>query len=272
MSPDEIRGALLRVVPPLTAPPDRMAEVSRRIARRRARRAALAAAVVAGLVVGTPAFLAAGAARVRQGDAGVVDGAAPGNAAPPPPLTASGRAPDGGGAPRDGSPPAAPSGSGSSDGVGTGRCPATLDLISQPPAWVAGDTDPVVKLPLTRVTVCRYRQHAFDWSVGPAARIAGPRDGTPEQFGNPVNQYLEQRVFHGSSPPPGTPSPGSSPPTSGCLYPSPWRDISVDVVFTVDATGVAREYRVGRISCANNPPDPARQLEAAVDRVLGPPY
>jgi hypothetical protein len=237
MNPEEIRGALLRVVPPLTAPPDRMAEVSRRIARTRARRAglvALGAAVVAALAVGTPALLPAGAARVQPGGAGAV----PVNVGPSP----------------------LPSGPEGSDGVGPGRCPARLDLISQPRAVVAGDTDRVVALPLRKVTLCRYRQGAFDWSVGPATRIAGPRDGTPAEFGNLVNRYLELRA------------PRASPPSGGCLYPSPWTDISVDVVFTLDAREVAREYRVGRISCANNPPDPARQLEAATDRVLGAPY
>ena len=261
MNPDEIRGALLRLVPPLTAPPDRMAEVSRRIARTRARRAvfaALGAAVVAGLVVSTPALLPAGAARVRPG--GVVNGAAPANVGPPLPLNSRGSLPGSDGPPQDSSPQAGPSGMDGPDGVTAGHCPATLDLISQPATVVAGDSDPVVALPLRNVTLCRYRQANFNWSIGPATRISGPRDGTPAEFGNPVNRYLELRA------------PGASPPTSGCLYPSPWQNISVDVVFTVDARGVAREYRVGRITCANNPRDPARQLEAAVDRVLGVPY
>jgi hypothetical protein len=168
------------------------------------------------------------------------------------------------------------------DGVGVGRCPTTLDLMSQPAAVLAGQViDDTVKLPLTRVTLCRYRHPTFDWSLGNGTRRAGPRDGTPGQFGTPLRQYLDQRIWRPPSLSPTadgtplrtTPGPTTSPPTSGCAYPSPQSDITLDVVYTVDAAGVAREYRLDRITCApGSSPDPARQLEAAVDRILGPPY
>lgn len=253
---DDIRGALIRAVPPLTAPPDRIAQVRRRAARTRGRRTALsliAAAAATGLAIATPALLsAAGSGRADSRTAGD----RPANQPFP-----TGAAPTSG--------PAGPDGT---DGVGTGRCPIELDLMSQTPAVVAGQDQRLPALPLRAVTLCRYRHVAFDLSAGTASRRAGPVQAPPGEFGAPVDTYVDQRIWRPPSTAPGTPSPGASPPSGGCLMPSPWKDVSVDIVHTVDARGIARQYLLMRITCANpDAPQPARQLEAAVDRLLGPP-
>lgn len=248
MNTDELRDALVRAVPPLTTPPHRMAEVSRRIARRRTRRVTLnvvGAAVAAALVVGTPMVLSLGADHVGRLDIAVADGPGPTPGA-------------------DDAPPSR---------AGTVRCPASLDLMSRPPAVRTAESDADVALPLKQVTLCRYRHASFDTSVGDATRRSGPRDGVPGQFATPLSQYLRQRIWNPPSASAGAPDPSGSPPTGGCRYPSPTSNVAVDVVYTVDAGRVAREYRLYRVTCApGSDPDPARQLEAAVDRVLGPPY
>jgi len=251
---DDIRGALIRAVPPLTAPPDRIAQVRRRSRRRRRQRATLslvAAVAATGLAVATPALLSA----AHRVDGGTADSRPATQPFPTGPAPTSG--------------PAGPDGT---DGVGIGRCPAVLDLMSQSPAVVAGQDEKLPALPLRAVTLCRYRHAAFDLSVGTATRLAGPVQAPPGEFGGPVDTYVEQSIWRPPSTAPGTPQPGTSPPSSGCLMPSPWKNISVDIVYTVDARQVAREYLLMRITCANpDAPQPGRQLETAIDRLLGAP-
>ena len=176
---DDIRGALIRAVPPLTAPPDRIVQVRRRAARTRGRRTALsliAAAAATGLAIATPALLsAAGSGRADSRTAGD----RPANQPFP-----TGAAPTSG--------PAGPDGT---DGVGTGRCPAELDLMSQTPAVVAGQDQRLPALPLRAVTLCRYRHVAFDLSAGTARRRAGPVQAPPGEFGAPVDTYVDQRIW-----------------------------------------------------------------------------
>src|SRR5262249_12229739 len=131
------------------------------------------------LVVGTPVVLSFGA---THGD-----------------LAADGIVADGPLASDDVSRPAVPTGSAGVDGAPSGHCPPPPDLVDQSAAVRAGQADDPVRLPLKRVTLCRYRHADPNWSIGSATRRAGPRDGTPGQFGAPVRQYLEQRIWRSPS-------------------------------------------------------------------------
>jgi hypothetical protein len=248
MNDDDVRQALIRAVPELKAPADRIGEVARRVNRRRARHGVAGSVAAAALILGAPLLFQLG----RPGPALDVGG---GWSAP----TAS-----------PGSPGSRAPKAGSADGVGPGVCPTVLDLMKPSSTAVAAEGDDPLSLPLRGVTLCRYRHANFDLSkpTGDATRIGGPRSGDPAAFGPAVNTYLQQRIWR-------APSAGASTSTSssGCLMPSPSHDISVDIVFTVDANGEARQYRLVRTSCANpDAPKPARQLESAVDTRLGPPY
>ncbi len=251
MRPEQLRALLIDAVPPLAAPPDRIQTLAKRVSRRRTRTAVLtvvtATLAVAGRAIATRTLLPA-----RQ----------PGHVAP-----AAGR-------------------SGPVSTVGVGRCPDRVDLMHQSAARIAGDTDAAVPVPLGSVTLCRYVHGAFDLSApdGIAELRAGPATGDPGEFGTLINQYLAQLVYPsqapsagsaGSGSPAGSGASGSPAPNraSGCLMPSPTANVSVDIVFAVDPTGHAHEYLLPRVTCAN--PDaaqPARQLDAAIDQLLGPPY
>lgn len=261
MTPEEIRGALIRTVPPLTVPPDRLAEVSRRVVRTRRRRVTLAVSAVVlatATATGTPALLSAAAP--RSGTLIV-----PGNGIAPPSYLPSvhpfsGSPSDSSGPPLLGPLSSGTATSGSGPAAGLESCPHTVDLMSMSPGVVNGNGDATVALPLVQVTLCRYRHAAFDLSNGPATYLAGPATGKPGEFGTAVHDYADSH------------NPTRSPPSTGCLYPSPYRNVTVDLVFAADSAGTVRQYLLMRIGCSNDYVDPARSLEAAVDRVLGPPY
>jgi len=245
MSAEEIRGALIRAVPPLTVPPDRLAEVSRRVVRKRRLRLGLtlvAAAVASMVVVAAPTLLGFGGTGPGPG---APSGSPSSSARSARPSTRPSTRPSGRPS------PSAPHPSPPPTRTPSGPCTGALDLMSGP----LGGSDRSVALPLVRVTLCRYRHAKFDLSSGLATYVAGPVSAKPSDFDGPVRDYVDRPV-----------------PSDGCLYRTPYQNVVVDLVFTTDSLGTTREYLFMRISCSNNYVDPAASLEAAVDRVLGPPY
>jgi hypothetical protein len=251
---EEVRRRLLAAVPELPAPPDRLTLVRRRVVRTRTQRLTGAGMALVGVIA---AFgYVVNADPLPGSDVAGYGSPSPsgyplpgwGSAHPQPPQTAR--------------PDRPPSGPPTSSSVTTGRptsCPAVVDLMTVPSAT----SFPPRGRPWTRVLACRYRHEAFNLASpdGQAARIRGPVTASGSAAAA-LQSLIEPTV-----------PPASHWASAGCVMPSPFRDMSVDVVFAGDSTGHVSSYLHLRTTCANpeaNEPD--RPLAEALDALLGPPY
>jgi hypothetical protein len=262
---NEVRAVLLDAVPELTAPPDRMAEVSRRVARRRLLKlmaGVMAATVSLVAVAGVAQRLSrfpAGRSTATNVNAGPSGWPGPTPSAEPSPSGRPWSSQPPSNRPSGGARPSrSPGGQPAGGLVGRDYCPPTLDLVG--PLGVDVRPDEAASSRVAGVTVCRYHAPYFDLSVDLASRRAGPVAGDPVEFGAALEPIV--------NPPPSPWNP------EGCRYPSPGRGpITVDIVYVVDVYAVPKAYPLARTTCANPwPADPKRKLEEAVDRLLGPPY
>jgi hypothetical protein len=245
MNKPAVRARLLAVVPELTAPADRLGQVRRRASRRQAVKV-LTVAVAAGLAL----TAVGGALNLSPTGSGRTDafGTDPNIASTREPgtgVTKSVKA-------RPGRGPYA-----ASELVGPDRCPEALDLIGPRGVDVveprAGSAD------VRHVTVCRYKHEDFNLSVGDATLLDGPRRADPRTVAEALVPIL--------NPPP------SNWNSAGCRMPSPTRNVTVDIVYVVDADGSASVHSLMRITCDNPwPADPYLKLRAAVDATMGAPY
>lgn len=246
MRPENLHDLLVGAVPPLTTPPDRMARVRRRVARTRGLRVSASVlgvlAVIGGAALGAHALAPAG----RSGPNAV--GQVPGASVAPSTSVAPSVEVSPSTGPSSGFRSIPPS------GLGVGLCPQSLDLMSVDGAH---RPDLTFQGPPASVTVCRYRHAAFDMSVGNAELLKGPKQGTPAAFTGPIQNVLND----------------TQPDTSGgCLYPSPYQNLSVDVVYAVDAHGNKLDFYLMRIVCTGGGNGDAPDLTAAIDRLMGTPY
>lgn len=246
MRPENLHDLLVGAVPPLTTPPDRMAQVRRRVVRARGLRVSASVlgvlAIVGGAALGVHALAPVG--RSGPNAVGQVPGAtsvAPGASVAP----SASVEPSTGPSSRFRSIP--PS------GLGVGQCPQSLDLMSVDGAH---RPDLTFQGPPATVTVCRYRHAAFDMSVGNADLLKGPKQGTSAAFAGPIQNVLND----------------TQPATGGCLYPSPYQNLSVDVVYAVDAHGNKLDFYLMRIVCTGGGDWAPSDLTGAIDGLMGTPY
>jgi hypothetical protein len=248
MNGNDMGKILLDAVPPLPAPPDRMAEVRRRAAtRRRLRRAgtvvaAIAAVAVLGsvLTVLSPAQPASniGGEPTQSPPQSRSVTVSPGPAIVGPPHTPYSEPP------KDFPMP------------GPGVCPPTVQFMRMPMLDLApGRSMP----PFSAVTLCRYTQSSFDLSQGENSLRTAPVAGNVTAFRDAFNNLTMPRESNWNS--------------EGCREPSPGLPpFTVDVVF-VHSPGNTVAVILHRYECANPwPQDPAIPLRTAVDAALGPPY
>lgn len=250
---NDIKEILLDAVPPLPAPPDRLAAIrGRAVARRRMHVTGTALAALASVVtLGTTM-----AVLTPPGPAERVGGGPASTPASGPPLAPpmpSGPAPSASGLPKDFPMP------------GPGVCPPSVDFMRMPPA----DVWPGGALPeISGVTLCRYAQSDFDLSKGSNSLTSGPRAGDLNTF-RPALTAATAPIASTS----GDPSVGSSGATSTppCTPGPGTPPFTIDVLFIHSPGGTTADVR-HRFECEPAPHDPWSALRSAVDAELGRPY
>ncbi|GAA0943029.1 hypothetical protein [Virgisporangium aurantiacum] len=258
---NDIKQTLLDVVPPLPAPPDRLAAIRGRAAARRRMTvtgtalAALASVVTIGTTIAvlTPADPGPFGAGPASSGTGPVSNR-PGPPVPPPPHSDP---------PKDFPMP------------GPGTCPPAVAFRRLPlvEAFVGG------RLPeISAVTLCRYSQTTFDLSEGGNALIAGPDVADVTTFRNAlVTTTQPYPPWASSDGPPwasgSAPSVPTASPSGSCspgpVAPPPWQ---IDVVFVHSPDGTARALILHRHKCVPAVADPITAVLAAIDAKLGTPY
>lgn len=245
----EIKEQLLDAVPPLPAPPDRLAAIRGRVtARRRMHRTGTAVAALASVVA-----LGTTMAVLTPAGSGTPVGGPDSSGTPSPWASRSGvPAPYRSGEPKDFPMPAA------------GVCPPSVDFMRMPMV----EAYPGGVLPqIAGVTLCRYTQSAFDLSKGENSLTSGPKTGDVNTF---LNAFVVATTPIASSPPPSVAVSSSASEPLSCQPSSP--PFTVDVVFVHSSDGTTRAELQHRYLCVPGQTDSFSPLRAAIDAELGPPY
>jgi hypothetical protein len=251
----DLKDLLLDAVPPLHAPPDRLAAIRGRArARRRINTMGTALAVLASVVA-----LGTTMAVLTPADPGPF-GAAPASSGPgSPPWPSPVRESE---PPKDFPMP------------GPGVCPPNVRFRHMPTV----DAYPGGTLPLiSGVTLCRYSQSTYALDEGENSLTSGPASGDVTTFRNaftkatlpyPAASSEGTTVVSGS--PTSVPSVSASSDCSpGPQSPPPW---TIDVMFVHSPDRSTRALILHRYKCNPARTDPMAAAWTAVDAVLGKPY
>jgi hypothetical protein len=239
---NEIKELLVDAVPPLQAPPNRLADIQGRAAtRRQLRRAGTAVATVAAVVAlgVTMTVLTPAAPAERFGGSPPYPSSAGSSGPPVEPSAGSSSAPVD-------TPPPAP-----------GVCPPIVNLFRDP---TLGEHIRGTLPPISVVTLCRYTSSGVAGDLDDKAALrAGPANGDLTKFLPALSLVLTPQEFHNPGP---------------CLDPSPGQPpYLVDVIYVHSPDGTTNMVPVPRKKCANlRPEDQSVALQTALDEVLGSPY
>jgi hypothetical protein len=253
---NDIKETLLNAVPPLSAPPDRLAAIRNRArARRRMNMTGTALAALASVVA-----LGTTMAVLTPADPESFGVAPAGSGTEPRPSMSPGERESG--PPKDFPMPA------------PGNCPQSVKLGHMPTVDAySGGTLP----PISGVTLCRYSQNSYALDEGENSLTSGPGSGDVNTFRNAlVKATLPDPASSGGGPPwasgsaSGLPSASaSSPCPPGPVAPPPW---TIDVLFVHSPDGTTRAVILHRYTCDPPLTDPMAAVWTAVDAVLGRPY